>query len=153
MMEIRQCKDCLKSLPLSREHFGNTPSGGFRFKCRACMRAHVGAYSTANKDGVSERATLRRERLISAGGAGFSLDDVSKIRRSLQDRCAYCDAPLNGEGHTDHMKPVAQGGKDEAANITLCCEKCNLAKHAKNVEQFLRWRTERGLKNRVPRVV
>ena len=117
------------------------------------MRAHVGAYSAANKDGVAERAAVRREREDRAGGKGYSDSDVSRIRRQLGDRCAYCDIPLDNAGHVDHMMPVAQGGKNEAANITLCCEKCNLAKHAKNVEQFLRWRIQRGLKNRNPRVV
>lgn len=51
------------------------------------------------------------------------------------------------------MTPIAKGGRDEPANLTLACEKCNLAKHAKDVEEFLRWRTQRGLKNRRPRVV
>lgn len=152
-MDIRQCRSCLESYPLTRDNFGNTPSGGFRFKCRACMRAHVEAYSAANKDGVAERAAVRREREARAGGIGYSNSDIAKVRRLLGDRCAYCDIPLNSAGHVDHMTPVAQGGKNEASNVTLCCEKCNLAKHAKNVEQFLRWRAERGLKNRNPRVV
>lgn len=152
-MEVRQCRDCQKSFPLTRDNFGNTPSGGFRFKCRACMRAHVADYSAANKGGVTARGAIRREREARAGGTGYSDSDTANIRKFLGDRCAYCDIPLNSAGHIDHMTPIAQGGRNEAANITLCCEKCNLAKHAKNVEQFLRWRTQRGLTNRYPRVV
>ena len=152
-VEIRQCRECLGTYPLTRDNFGNTPSGGFRFKCRSCMRAHVAAYSAANKDGLVERAATRKERQIRAGGNGYSDADISKIRGELGDRCAYCDIPLYKTGHIDHMTPVAQGGRDEASNVTICCEKCNLAKHAKNVEQFLQWRLQRGLKNRNPRVV
>lgn len=152
-METRQCRHCLKVFPLNRDNFGNTPSGGFRFKCRACMRAHVDAYSKANKEGVAERMAVRKEREAQAGGNGYSEEDVETLRKRLADRCAYCDAPLKGRGHVDHKIPIAQGGRNEPANLTLCCEKCNLAKHAKNVDEFLRWRLQRGLTNRTPRVV
>lgn len=152
-MQSQPCKDCGRLLPLTRENFGNTPSGGFRRQCRACMRGHVKGYSEVNKEGVKERNQLRQERQAVAGGAGYRDEDVTKIRKYLSDRCAYCNGPLLGAGHIDHMIPVARGGKNETTNITLCCEPCNLAKHAKNVEEFLRWRSERGLKNRLPRVV
>ena len=152
-MEIRQCLTCFKSYPLNRDNFGNTPSGGFRFKCRACMRAYVKDYSSANKDGVAERSAIRREREALAAGNGYTDEDILKIRKLLEDRCAYCNAQLADRWHIDHMNPVVQGGRTEVSNLTLCCEKCNFAKHAKNVEQFLYWRTQRGLKNRNPRVV
>jgi len=152
-MERKSCRDCCVSYPLTREFFGNTPSGGFRHQCRACMRAHVGKYSKENKTGVVARANLRKERELRAGGAGYNEADVAHIRALLSDRCAYCDVPLARGGHVDHKTPIAQGGRNEAANLTLCCERFNLAKHAKNVEQFRRWRTERGLKTRNPRLV
>lgn len=152
-MESRQCRYCLQVFPLSRDYFGNTPGGGFRFKCRACMRAHVDAYNKANKEGVAERSTVRKTREAKAGGSGYSKEDIEKLRKLLADRCAYCDVPLNGRGHVDHKTPIAQGGRNEPINLTLCCEKCNLAKHAKNVEEFIRWRVQRGLKIRTPRVV
>jgi 5-methylcytosine-specific restriction endonuclease McrA len=147
------CKDCGRLLPLTRDHFGSTPSGGFRRQCRSCMRAHVKRYSQDNKSGVKERSQLRLQRQAAAGGSGFTEVDVGRIRHYLQDRCAYCGISLNGGGHVDHMTPVARGGRDEVRNITLCCEPCNLAKHAKTVSEFLRWRLERGLRNRNPRVV
>ena len=94
-----------------------------------------------------------REREAAAGGTGYTDHDVRSLRLDLADRCAYCDEPLRGAGQIDHKTPVAQGGRNDLSNITLCCEKCNLAKHAKNVEQFLRWRANHHLKIRSPRVV
>ncbi|NUN63314.1 HNH endonuclease [Pseudanabaena biceps] len=117
------------------------------------MRAYVKDYSSANKDGVAERSAIRRERKAFAAGNGYTDEDILEIRKILEDRCAYCDAQLADRWHIDHMTPVVQGGRTEVSNLTLCCEKCNFEKHAKNVEQFLYWRIQRGLKNRNPRVV
>jgi 5-methylcytosine-specific restriction endonuclease McrA len=152
-MDTQRCSGCGQVHPRTRDYFGNTPSGNFRTKCRACVRAHVAAHSAANVGAASERADLRRQREAAAGGDGYTEADVARIRKALGDRCAYCDAQLANGGHVDHKTPIAKGGRDEAANITLACEKCNLAKHAKDVEEFLRWRLQRGLRNRSPRVV
>ncbi|RVT86243.1 HNH endonuclease [Inhella crocodyli] len=152
-MQTQKCSGCGNVYPMTREHFGNTPNGNFRTKCRACVRAHVAAHSAANVGAASERAELRRQRIAAAGGRGYTDADVERIRNALGDRCAYCADELNGSGHVDHKTPIAKGGRDEPANITLACEKCNLAKHAKDVEEFLRWRAQRGLLNRHPRVV
>ncbi|CAN5301371.1 hypothetical protein BH23VER1_BH23VER1_31220 [soil metagenome] len=149
----RPAKTVARPFPLTRENFGMTPSGGFRRQCRTCMRAHVKAYSDVNKSDVRRRSRLRQERVAASGGDGYSDSEVREIRRRLSDRCAYCDEALQGGGHLDHMTPVARGGKDETINITLCCESCNLAKHAKTVEEYLTWRNQRRLKVRHPRVV
>lgn len=146
----QQCKKCQCWLPMTRDYFGNTPNGNFRQQCRACMRGHVQKYSEANKEGVAERAQLRKTRMAIAGGVGYSDTDISKIRRLLSDRCAYCNINLNGGGHIDHKTPIAQGGKNDPSNLTICCEKCNLAKHAKNVDEFIKWRLQRGLSIRRP---
>lgn len=152
-MQGQCCKDCGDVKPMTREFFGNTPNGNFRTQCRTCMRAHVKGYSDENKDGVQERNELRRQRIIAASGEGYDQTDVSRLRRAIGDKCAYCDTPLNGGGHVDHKTPISRGGANDPANITICCERCNLAKHAKAVDEFLIWRTQRGLKNRHPRIV
>lgn len=144
-MLYQTCKDCGQSLPMTRDYFGQTPSGGFRRKCRACMRAHVKAYDSANPEGAAARARLRREREDAAGGSGYTDRDLQKLRFRLGDRCAYCDTPLGGRGHLDHMTPVAKGGRDDIDNVTYCCESCNQAKHAKTVEEYFAWRRARKL--------
>lgn len=144
-MEQRKCKFCGEIYPLNRDHFGNTPSGGFRWKCRSCVNNHVKKYKEQNPEWVEEKNSERQHRIKKAGGAGYSLIDLQKVRRLLDDKCAYCGEPLNGEGHKDHMTPVVRGGRDDIDNITLCCMKCNLAKHAKTVEEFIQWRLDRNL--------
>ena len=53
-----------------------------------------------------------------------------------QHTCTYCgskDTPL----HCDHVIPVSRGGTDELSNLTTACEKCNLSKGSKLVEEWL----------------
>jgi len=50
--------------------------------------------------------------------------------------CVYCgkgNIPLQVE----HIVPKAQGGSNRISNLTLACEKCNLRKGSRNVEDFL----------------
>jgi hypothetical protein len=60
-------------------------------------------------------------------------------------QCAYCgkeNIPLQIE----HIVPRAKGGSNRVSNLCLACEKCNLAKGTKNIEEFLRSKPERLLR-------
>src|SRR5438552_13403666 len=53
------------------------------------------------------------------------------VHRRAQERCEYCHPPQAGHDERfsiDHVIPRKHGGKDEAANLTLCCLRCNLFK-------------------------
>ncbi len=50
--------------------------------------------------------------------------------------CAYCDAkdtPLEIE----HVAPKARGGSNRVSNLTLACVRCNTAKAARDVREFV----------------
>ena len=52
-------------------------------------------------------------------------------------QCAYCgikDVPLQIE----HIHPRAKGGSNSITNLTLSCEKCNLKKGVRDVQDFLK---------------
>jgi 5-methylcytosine-specific restriction endonuclease McrA len=52
-------------------------------------------------------------------------------------RCTYCgkeNLPLQIE----HIVPRAKGGSNRVSNLCLSCEKCNLAKGTKSIEEFLK---------------
>jgi 5-methylcytosine-specific restriction endonuclease McrA len=51
-------------------------------------------------------------------------------------KCAYCskeNIPLQIE----HIVPRAKGGSNRVSNLCLSCERCNLAKGTKSIEEFL----------------
>lgn len=50
------------------------------------------------------------------------------------DPCAYCGAPTRD---LDHIVAVAQGGSDDAGNLTSSCGRCNKSKHDDSLLIFL----------------
>ncbi len=56
-------------------------------------------------------------------------------------KCAYCgkeNIPLQIE----HIIPRSRGGSNRISNLCLACEKCNLAKGTKSIEDFLKKKPE-----------
>jgi 5-methylcytosine-specific restriction endonuclease McrA len=56
-------------------------------------------------------------------------------------KCAYCgkdNIPLQVE----HIVPRAKGGTNRISNLSLACEKCNLAKGTKDMKEFLKKKPE-----------
>lgn len=139
------CSSCKQVLPLNETYFGHNPQGGFRRKCRQCKRIYDKKYDAFNLDARYERNKTRAIRESMAVGNGISDSEKRKIRNLLEDTCAYCRVKLDGAGHFDHKMPIAKMGKNEASNMTLACEKCNLEKHAKDVPQYQEWRRIRNL--------
>jgi 5-methylcytosine-specific restriction endonuclease McrA len=71
------------------------------------------------------RSTHRRLRLVSALGT-----------KSRKCRCVYCGIERESwwdQWHVDHVKPVAQGGRNWN-NLVLACRDCNLSKGAEEWE-------------------
>lgn len=51
-------------------------------------------------------------------------------------RCMYCGiTAVNSVMHVDHVKPVADGGDDDPANLVTACRDCNGGKSAVPLEQ------------------
>lgn len=150
-IDKRECKTCLNTFELTRDNFGSTPNGNFRWQCRSCMRNHVKNYSKENPNAAKDRSELRKER---EGGAR-PVDDATKnyLLKKYQNQCAYCGVDLNGKFHVDHIRPIAKNGDNSIKNLAVCCVKCNLAKHAKTAEEFYAWMEHRKIKYRLPKLI
>ena len=96
-IEQRECKTCHKVFDLTREFFGNTPSGNFRWQCRSCMRNHVKSYSEKNPNAAKNRADLRKER--EGDAKPIDAKDVDYLLRKYQNQCAYCGVVLDKNFH------------------------------------------------------
>jgi 5-methylcytosine-specific restriction endonuclease McrA len=51
-------------------------------------------------------------------------------------KCAYC-AGENLPLQVEHIRPLAHGGSNRISNLSLACQKCNLKKGTKAIEEFL----------------
>ena len=56
-------------------------------------------------------------------------------------KCAYCNTE-NVPLQVEHIVPRARGGTNRVSNLTLACERCNRAKGARPVEEFLKNKPE-----------
>jgi len=52
-------------------------------------------------------------------------------------KCAYCQTE-NVPLQVEHIHPKAKGGSNRISNLCLACEKCNIKKGTKPIEQFLK---------------
>lgn len=69
-------------------------------------------------------------------GSLWGLELREYLLTKFQHRCVYCDAknvPLN----LDHLEAKSRGGSDRLSNRVLACVKCNDAKGARPVEDFV----------------
>ncbi|MEQ8970595.1 MAG: RNA-guided endonuclease IscB [Coleofasciculus sp. C1-SOL-03] len=56
-------------------------------------------------------------------------------------KCVYCQSE-NVPLQIEHIHPKAKGGSNRISNLCLACERCNIKKGTKPIEQFLKKKTE-----------
>lgn len=79
-------------------------------------------------------AKRRAQARLSSGDV--NADVVYQMVEDQQGLCAYCEVPLFGEFHIDHMLPLIHGGRHEWQNIAISCPGCNLSKGSKTAEEY-----------------
>ena len=80
----------------------------------------------------------RRRARIKGNGGNFTRAERLAMEIAQDGFCAYCKRL---EKLTiDHIIPITQGGRHEAANICLACPRCNNSKNNRTPEQWTnRW--------------
>lgn len=103
-------------------------------------RDYIRAHRAANPD-LYRAATHRRLALIKGNGGSFTTQELMHMRLTQGGFCAYCQYQHDPDALTiDHIIPITQGGRHEAANICLACPRCNYSKHDRTPDQWLnRW--------------
>lgn len=146
----RICHYCHQRFPETAEYFGHTPSGGFRNKCRLCVRSDVKKHSEKRPDLVAERVTRRQKQQKEQATTPITAADRERIKfrlRKIQsDLCFYCQKKLSLGGELDHRDPISKGGLDNEANMVLACYVCNKEKHNKTVSEYRNWILKTGRK-------
>jgi 5-methylcytosine-specific restriction endonuclease McrA len=139
----RKCRYCSETYELTKNNFGHNPRGGFRWKCRRCVREFVREYNATNFFRASERTEHRR-------GTVLTQSERRSYGRQLAERdggylCFYCKEPLTSDYHVDHKIPIAKGGTHSIENFALACMQCNQEKHAKDLDEYRNRRRSRRL--------
>lgn len=130
--EPKVCKGCRQTYPATPEFFSrdNAKPDGLRGKCKACRASDDRTWFYANWERELEKrkeygkryrktpngilahraANLRRRKAIRQSGQRISASEIWQMYDSQGGMCAYCEVPLFGTFHVDHMQPVSKGG-------------------------------------------
>lgn len=85
---------------------------------------------------LREEATKVERRITDTSGSRFiPLGLRAVVMKRDGARCAYCGDEA-GPFHLDHRVPWARGGETTAANLSVACAPCNLAKGARTPEEW-----------------
>lgn len=103
------------------------------------------AHNAAN----AKRKKTPHGRMLSAFAAQrrrarkYAVDDglTPKVWIAICDafdcRCAYCGREEDDDIQIEHVVPISRGGRHGHTNVVPACERCNLKKNAKSVDDFL----------------
>ena len=105
-------------------------------------RAAVNQWRKRNRDKVQTAKRNRRAILREAEGR-HTHAEVWQMYEDQQGLCAYCETPLFGTFHVDHIIPVTKGGRNDWTNLAVTCPLCNMSKSDRTVEDFMAYLTDR----------
>lgn len=83
----------------------------------------------------AERVRRAKRRLVEREGT-LTTEQWLAILDEFDHRCAYCNQtaePLEIE----HLTPLSRGGGHDAENVVPACRRCNLAKHARTLFEYV----------------
>lgn len=118
----KRCTLCGSSYPATHDYFNragvNAAGFGLRSACKWCHAAQT-------------RARLDKTRGF------YTFNEIWQMYEDQQGLCAYCETPLFGTYHIDHMLPLSRGGRNDWVNLAITCPPCNMQKHDKTAEEFM----------------
>lgn len=100
--------------------------------------ANMKKYRKAHPEFIRTLWHKRRAREKNAEGS-FTKEQIEALYEEQDELCAYCDVPLNGNYHIDHVQPLSRGGSNFIENIVISCPTCNLSKGSKTLEEWRTW--------------
>lgn len=122
---------CERHLELHREQ-----SREYQRENKAARYAYQKEWRKLNPEKV--RALRARRDAVKRGqGQALDADEILQMYEDQGGLCAYCESPLFGTYHVDHMTPVSRGGRDSWENLAITCPTCNMRKFTKTVEEFM----------------
>ncbi len=108
----------------------------YRTKAKARSRAHY----LANKEHYKAKYLARMALQLKATVNLRCIEDfIKSVRAKGCFLCYYCDHFFSiGDLHFDHIVPLSKGGSHSVENLCTSCAGCNLSKHNKPVQAWIR---------------
>ena len=140
----KTCRVCGESKPSDRVHFGSTPQGNLRGRCRKCDEDDNKRWRVANKERYRQRMQQRKR---ADAGIVFSAADRSQFLLRQNGFCLCCRLRIEPDQdvQVDHVLPLSRGGSNASDNLMLAHTQCNREKANKTLEEHWAWRLKVGL--------
>ncbi len=97
-----------------------------KYRPRHLERRHQWGQENPELERVYRHA--RRARLRNAQGS-HTAQDIQEQHKRQKGKCYWCGSKLPKRYHIDHVIPLSRGGSNDASNLVIACQKCNLSKH------------------------
>ncbi|MFG3660250.1 HNH endonuclease [Streptomyces sp. NPDC047706] len=105
-----------------------------------CVRHALRDYQRRNPEKLRAWRQRRGKRL-KAGATSERSATIEYRAIIIRDPCVYCGAPAEA---IDHIESIANGGLDSWENLAPVCTSCNCSKQAKDLLDFLMYRSGGG---------
>ena len=110
----KRCHDCREYKPESEYGKNKRASDGLSYRCFLCARAQCKAASSSGAKRASKY--------------GLTVEDVDKMHKSQNGKCATCQEDLGTKYTIDHDHECCPGAKSCGRCVRgLLCHSCNLA--------------------------
>ena len=121
---FRLCDYCAKATEKAHDGYHIMPEMGV---CSSCG-SQRGFFYVYNRKPIKKRTT------------------PTKRHKDKGDICHYCNLDMTDKQHLrtlDHKIPKSKGGKNNAENILIACQPCNLSKGNMDYDEFIKLRREK----------
>jgi len=81
--------------------------------------------------------TRKRKAIKYNVGGSHTAEDIRRLYFLQKGKCVYCQVRLD-KYHVDHIIPLSTGGSNSVENIQILCPACNMSKHTKHPDDFMR---------------
>lgn len=134
--ERKLCIKCNTEKGVGDFHRDVSKIDGLCRLCKECENARSRGWARRNRLKARARETRRYIQLIGASGSHTD----AEIWQMLEDQghqCAYCETPLFGVFHVDHMIPLSRSGSNDWTNLAITCPYCNLSKNNLTAVEYM----------------
>lgn len=141
----RYAADSKRGLEINARYVARNPEKIRAYKARWHMenaelvrqRARDWAASNPERQKANLARSFARRRALERSVPGtFDAESMRQMYEDQDGLCAYCEVPLHGRFHVEHMVPLSRGGSNYWHNVALACPECNATKGNKTVKEF-----------------
>lgn len=128
-----KCKKCYKQQYLENKENVLKNNKNYYYSNKEKIQLKQKEYRKNNIKAILVRNKARKLKIK----VKISQKEINALIKVYNNKCCYCSIDLNKSNiHLDHYIPLARGGEHNINNLVPSCNKCNLSKGSKLLEEW-----------------